>query len=83
MLTHVDKKTGNSIVLVPELCQMTGLSDSMRSNFHLMKAIGNVAHVDAERRVQECRTLLESFDKNEACKETMKDWSVKIGKQPL
>jgi aubergine-like protein len=37
MLISIHLKTGNQIVLVPELCQMTGLSDSMRANFRLMK----------------------------------------------
>jgi len=33
MIISIHQKTGNKLVLVPELCQMTGLSDSMRANF--------------------------------------------------
>ena len=53
---------------------MTGLSDSMRANFRLMKDMSQVTHSDAKRRIQECRTLLESFDKNEKCMKEMKEW---------
>ena len=71
VIINVDKKTGNKIVLIPELCQMTGLSESMRANFQLMKAMGNVTHADAQRRIEECRALLEQFDKNDKCIKNM------------
>lgn len=51
MIISVHQKTGNKLVFVPELCQMTGLSDSMRANFQLMKEMGNITHTDAKRRV--------------------------------
>jgi len=47
VIISIHKKTGNRLVLIPELCQMTGLSDSMRANFQLMKAMGNHTHADA------------------------------------
>ena len=53
---------------------MTGLSDSMRANFRLMKDMGAITHSDANRRIAECRGLLESFDKNEKCVNEMKNW---------
>ncbi len=36
-----DRRGGSNdpIVLVPETCQMTGLTDEQRSNFHLMSVI--------------------------------------------
>lgn len=71
VIISLHKKTGNRLILIPELCQMTGLSESMRANFHLMKAMGNVTHADANRRIEECKHLLESFDKNEKCKKEM------------
>lgn len=32
-----DRRTGKEIVLIPELCNMTGMTDEMRANFNLMK----------------------------------------------
>jgi hypothetical protein len=47
-----------------------------------MKAMGNVTHADAQRRIEECRALLESFERNEKCKQNMKEWEVNISKNP-
>lgn len=37
LLINKDRKTGNEVALVPELCQLTGLTDQMRSDFRLQK----------------------------------------------
>jgi aubergine-like protein len=37
LLINKDRKTGNEIALIPELCQLTGLTDAMRADFRLMK----------------------------------------------
>lgn len=61
---------------------MTGLSDSMRANFRLMKSMSQVTHSDAKRRIEETRALLESFEKNEKCQKEMQEWQIKICKEP-
>lgn len=53
---------------------MTGLTDSMRANFQLMKEMSHTTHADARRRVQECKSLLEMFAANEKCKAEMESW---------
>ena len=62
------------MVLIPELCQMTGLTDSMRANFQLMKEMASITNADARKRVQECKALIDSFKTNEKCKEAMEEW---------
>lgn len=37
LLINKDRRTGNEVALIPELCQLTGLTDAMRANFNLMK----------------------------------------------
>jgi aubergine-like protein len=37
LLINKDRKTGIEVALIPELCQLTGLTDSMRADFKLMK----------------------------------------------
>jgi hypothetical protein len=49
----VDKRTGLDICLIPELCFMTGMNESMRANFNLMKQINEVVHRGARDRVRE------------------------------
>jgi len=44
--------------------------------------MGNVTHADATRRIEECRALLEQFEKNEKCVKNMQEWQVKISKNP-
>lgn len=82
MLVSINQRTGNKILLVPSLCQMTGLSDSMRANFNLMKDMAQVTHADANRRVQEVKALLQMFEKNDKCIEAMKEWQMNIEHEP-
>ena len=42
LLIHKDRKTGNEVALIPELCQLTGLSDQMRSDFRLQKDLSQI-----------------------------------------
>lgn len=51
VLCSIDKRTSQKFVLIPELCQMTGLTDSMRANFQLMKEMSQITNADAKRRV--------------------------------
>jgi aubergine-like protein len=67
LLVHKDKKTGREVLLIPELCKMTGLNDAMRADFRLMKDLAQITHTDAQRKANECKNLLESFKKNEKC----------------
>ena len=35
----IDKNTGKEIYLIPEFCEMTGLTESHRADFRLMKDV--------------------------------------------
>eukprot|EP00347_Sterkiella_histriomuscorum_P022394 403330644 len=83
VIVNINPKTGNKIILIPELCQMTGLSDSMRSNFNLMRDMSQITNTDATRRVQECKHLLESFKLNEKCRQEMDNWQIEISDEPI
>ncbi len=73
-LINKDRKTGNEVALIPELCQLTGLSDAMRADFRLMKDLAQIVHTNADKKVQECKNLFSTFAKNEKCKEKQKQW---------
>uniref|UniRef100_A0A1A9W8C2 Piwi domain-containing protein n=1 Tax=Glossina brevipalpis TaxID=37001 RepID=A0A1A9W8C2_9MUSC len=45
------------IMLVPELCRATELTDSMRSNFRLMKAMGEHTRLNPQRRLERLRNF--------------------------
>ena len=69
LLINKDRKTGNEVALIPELCQLTGLTDAMRADFRLMKDLAQIVHTNADKKVQECKNLFQTFAKNEKCKE--------------
>lgn len=64
LLINKDRKTGNEIALIPELCCVTGLTDSMRADFRLMKDLAEIVHTNADRKVAECKNLFEIFNTN-------------------
>jgi aubergine-like protein len=82
LLINKDRKTGNEVALVPELCQLTGLTDTMRADFRLMKDLAGIVHTDAGRKVAECKGLFASFAKNEKCAEKQKLWHLKFDDTP-
>lgn len=82
LLINKDRKTGNEIALIPELCQVTGLTDSMRADFRLMKDLAEIVHTNADRKVSECKNLLEIFNTNPKCLEKQKLWHLKFQENP-
>jgi len=48
ILISKNERTGKEIMLIPELCEMTGLTDQHRANFNLMKDMASVLHKTPE-----------------------------------
>lgn len=82
LLINKDRKTGIEIALIPELCQVTGLTDSMRADFRLMKDLAEIVHTNADRKVAECKNLLEIFNTHPKCQEKQKLWHLKFIDNP-
>ena len=52
----------------PELCMMTGLTDSMRSDFRLMQAVANITRISPQARVDRTYQFLDRIKGNpEVC----------------
>ena len=83
LLINKDRKTGNEVALVPELCQLTGLSDQMRTDFRLMKDLATILHTNAEKKVAECKNLFDCINSNEKCKEKSKAWHMGFEQEPI
>lgn len=58
------------IVLVPELCIMTGLTDKQRENFQLMKAMGEHTRISAGDRM---RKLHQFAERLRGCPEALQE----------
>ena len=81
-MINKDRKTGNEIALIPELCQVTGLTDSMRADFRLMKDLAEIVHTNADRKVAECKNLIDTFNTHEKCIEKQKLWHLRFKDNP-
>ena len=55
------RRSGQEIVLLPELCFMTGLTDQMRANFNLMKEINSVLQKPADARFKEIKSFVDDL----------------------
>lgn len=82
LLINKDRRTGAEVALIPELCQLTGLTDAMRADFRLMKDLATILHTNAEAKIKEIKNLMEHFKKNQKCVEKQKLWNLKFNEQP-
>ena len=72
-----------AMYLVPELCEMTGLTDAHRADFNLMRDLSVVLHKDARTIQNEQKSLIDEFHKQEKAKKLIGDWGINIEKQQL
>lgn len=73
---------GQIVILVPELCSLTGLTDKMKSNFHLMKTITEKTQLKPLQIMNKCQLLLENIRNNKKCREECEQWGVNIDTSP-
>lgn len=83
LLVSLKDRTGNEIYLIPELCEMTGLTDAHRANFGLMKELSQHLHKNAQKRIQDVDMLIGQMGKMEKVKKIMDEWKIEIEKKPL
>ncbi|CAG2112823.1 unnamed protein product, partial [Medioppia subpectinata] len=77
-----DRRAGRTskYLLVPELCQMTGLTDQMRADFNLMKKIGDVSRLKPLDRANNLRNFITRLTTNEKVIEDMAQWDLRFDK---
>lgn len=56
-----NRKTGMEVALIPELCNMTGLTDQQRANFNLMRELSGILHKDGQKRLNETKALMDEI----------------------
>ena len=82
LLINKDRRTGLEVALVPELCQLTSLTDAMRADFRLMQDLAKIVHTNAEAKIKEIKNLMNHFKTNEKCKEKQAAWHLKFNENP-
>jgi len=71
------------ILLIPEICNMTGLSDDQRANFKLMKAVGEYTRPGPGARFQALKKFAEAVASKAKIGEELKDWGLEIDPNPV
>ena len=66
------------ILLVPELCAMTGLTDSLKSDFNLKKEMTQRTQLVPNKRIGELYRFLRTMNTNEKVKEDMSGWKLSL-----
>lgn len=82
LLINKDRRTGNEVALIPELCQLTGLTDAMRADFRLMKDLAQILHTNADAKIKEIKNLMTHFKTNAKCVEKQGLWHLKFNENP-
>ncbi|KAH8261810.1 hypothetical protein KR038_009042, partial [Drosophila bunnanda] len=66
------------IMLIPELARATGMTDSMRANFRLMKAMSEYTRLTPDRRIERLRTFNQRLKSSKSSMELMKSWHIEL-----
>ncbi|KAL0122352.1 hypothetical protein PUN28_007227 [Cardiocondyla obscurior] len=69
---------GDLVYLVPELCRATGLTDSMRENFHLMKALGAYTCLSPDARINKLLKFNSRLREEPKVIQEFKDWNMTL-----
>nr|QID20010.1 piwi [Drosophila buzzatii] len=69
------------VILIPELCRVTGLTDSMRSDYTLMRAMANHTRMNPERRIERLKTFNRRLHSTAESMKVLTDWNMKLGEQ--
>ncbi|XP_031829627.1 aubergine [Nomia melanderi] len=66
------------VYLVPELCRATGLTDNMRENFNLMRALAEHTRVSPKSRIDKLMTFNRRLRSEPAIVQELNDWNLKL-----
>ena len=67
-------------ILIPELCNMTGLTDDQRANFNLMRDMGAITRQEPKKRTEELLKFAERITENPKTKEMLDNWKLEFNK---
>ncbi|KAJ8911083.1 hypothetical protein NQ315_000543, partial [Exocentrus adspersus] len=76
-------KVERMVCLIPELSYLTGLTDTMRSDFRVMKDVAQYTRVTPNQRMAALRTYLSNVNKSEKAQQILNEWGLKIAANTL
>lgn len=83
MIVHYPKpkpgQTGPEVIyLVPELCVATGLTEEMRANYQIMKAVGDHTRLPPDIRELKLTEFLQQISTDERAKTVLDEWNLSV-----
>nr|XP_017099031.2 LOW QUALITY PROTEIN: protein aubergine [Drosophila bipectinata] len=66
------------IMLIPELARATGMTDAMRANFRLMKAMSEHTRLTPDRRIERLRAFNQRLKQSKESTEVMRSWNIEL-----
>ncbi|XP_071559445.1 piwi-like protein Siwi isoform X2 [Temnothorax nylanderi] len=73
----------NLVYLVPELCRATGLTDSMRENFKLMKGLAEETRIDPGKRINRLLRFNRRLHEVPAIRQELAQWNLQLDNRLL
>ncbi|XP_075119109.1 piwi-like protein 1 [Leptodactylus fuscus] len=68
--------TNGTIILIPELCNLTGLTDRMRSDFNVMKDLAVHTRLPPDQRERQVAKFLNYIHKDDSVQKELRDWGL-------
>ena len=79
LLKVINKKRNNQeIFIVPELCFLTGLTESMRSNFNMMKDMDAKTKGNPTDKLKETQGVIQRILNTPGCKKAIEEWEITL-----
>ncbi|XP_072944718.1 piwi-like protein Ago3 [Epargyreus clarus] len=78
-----EEKTDFMICLVPELCQLTGLTEDQRSNFRLMKDVATYTRITPNQRHAAFKKYIQNVMNNDKAKARLAGWGLSIAPETI
>ncbi|CAF4977055.1 unnamed protein product, partial [Rotaria sp. Silwood1] len=75
-----DRRAGQTgpLMLIPELCCVTGISDVMRSDFQFMKELATHTHIGPMARYEKLTEFCHDIQNNQEAKDELKKWEISL-----
>ena len=71
------------ILLVPELCSMTGLTESLRNDNDVKKQMTSMTQADPNQRIQNLDQFIQSLNSNPEVQREMRQWGISFERNPI
>ena len=78
-----EAQTERIIKLVPELCFLTGMTDAMRSDFKIMKEVGNFTRLSPPQRQEALKSFIKRVTTNQDAYQFLRDWGLKLSQNTV